>query len=204
MDEYHERHHIVPKCLGGTNNEENLIDLYAREHFEAHRLLALENPDVKGLTYAWWCMSVVTNKDTMERYQITANEYEEAKKAYAKIQSEREISEATRQKISNTMSGRKYSVERRINISNSLSGNPNVGVSGLVTIHKHCEEKHVDKNKLQSYIDDGWEIGRPPMSKETKDKISKGNKGKDNFFKGKKRGPQSPEHIEKIASKKRG
>ena len=24
--EYYERHHIIPKCIGGTNDEENLID----------------------------------------------------------------------------------------------------------------------------------------------------------------------------------
>lgn len=41
-DEYHERHHIMPKCMGGTNDEENLIDLYAREHYIAHELLAKE------------------------------------------------------------------------------------------------------------------------------------------------------------------
>ena len=34
-DEYHERHHIVPRCMDGSNNRENLIDLYAREHFVA-------------------------------------------------------------------------------------------------------------------------------------------------------------------------
>lgn len=37
----------------------NLIDLFDREHFEAYRLLALENPSVKGLIYAWWCMSTM-------------------------------------------------------------------------------------------------------------------------------------------------
>ena len=35
-DEYHERHHIVPKCMGGTNDKENLIDLFAKEHYVAH------------------------------------------------------------------------------------------------------------------------------------------------------------------------
>lgn len=35
-NEYHERHHILPKCLGGTDDKENLIDLYAKEHFIAH------------------------------------------------------------------------------------------------------------------------------------------------------------------------
>ena len=26
-EEYHERHHIIPKCCGGTDDEYNLIDL---------------------------------------------------------------------------------------------------------------------------------------------------------------------------------
>ena len=39
-NEYHERHHIVPRCMNGADDEINLIDLYAREHYEAHRLLA--------------------------------------------------------------------------------------------------------------------------------------------------------------------
>ena len=77
-DEYHERHHIVPKCLGGTNDEENLIDLFAREHFEAHRLLALENPDNNELVYAWNCMAILNN-DRQSRYIITPEEYEERK-----------------------------------------------------------------------------------------------------------------------------
>ena len=29
-DEYHERHHIIPKCIGGTDDKDNLIDLFAR------------------------------------------------------------------------------------------------------------------------------------------------------------------------------
>ena len=55
-DEYHERHHITPKCMSGENDENNLIDLFAREHFEAHRLLALDNPENEKLVYAWWNM----------------------------------------------------------------------------------------------------------------------------------------------------
>ena len=61
-NEYHERHHIVPKCMGGTNDEENLIDLFAREHFEEQRLLALENQDNDKLTYAWWNMCQCSEK----------------------------------------------------------------------------------------------------------------------------------------------
>lgn len=42
-DEYCERHHMLPKCMGGTDDKNNLIDLFAKEHFEVHRLLAMEN-----------------------------------------------------------------------------------------------------------------------------------------------------------------
>lgn len=37
---YFERHHIVPRCLGGSDASSNLVDLTAREHFLAHILLA--------------------------------------------------------------------------------------------------------------------------------------------------------------------
>lgn len=44
-DIYHERHHILPRCLNGTDDEDNLIDLTSKEHFQAHKLLLEENPD---------------------------------------------------------------------------------------------------------------------------------------------------------------
>ena len=36
---YYENHHIIPKCLKGSNNKENLVLLTPREHFIAHLLL---------------------------------------------------------------------------------------------------------------------------------------------------------------------
>ena len=81
-DEYHERHHITPRCIDGTNDENNLIDLFAREHFEAHRLLALENPDNDKLTYAWWNMCCC-NGSSQQRVVATPEEYEEARIVYA-------------------------------------------------------------------------------------------------------------------------
>jgi hypothetical protein len=36
---YYEKHHILPRCLGGTNSKTNLIYLTPKEHFIAHLLL---------------------------------------------------------------------------------------------------------------------------------------------------------------------
>lgn len=39
-DGYTERHHIVPRSLGGSDDADNLIDLTAEDHFFSHLLLA--------------------------------------------------------------------------------------------------------------------------------------------------------------------
>lgn len=38
-DGYVEKHHIIPRSLGGTNEKSNLVSLTAREHFVCHLLL---------------------------------------------------------------------------------------------------------------------------------------------------------------------
>lgn len=42
---YYERHHIIPKCMGGDNSKENLVLLTYREHFLCHWLLVKINRD---------------------------------------------------------------------------------------------------------------------------------------------------------------
>ena len=39
LDSYTEKHHIVPRCMGGTDDEENLVRLTPEEHYLAHQLL---------------------------------------------------------------------------------------------------------------------------------------------------------------------
>lgn len=48
----YELHHIVPRCMGGTNEPLNLVLLTPREHFIAHVLLAKSNKGHSGLVYA--------------------------------------------------------------------------------------------------------------------------------------------------------
>lgn len=142
-DEYHEKHHIVPRCMNGTDDEDNLIDLFAREHFIAHKLLAQENPDNNSLLYAWWMMSHNTSREYQERYEVSPDEYEEAKRAFSKMRRQQKASEETRKKISenhidvsgekNPFYGKCHSNETKAKISESRKGkytgvnNPNYG-----------------------------------------------------------------------------
>jgi hypothetical protein len=49
---YTEKHHIVPRCMGGTDCKENLVDLTPEEHFVAHQLLVKLFPNNQKLIYA--------------------------------------------------------------------------------------------------------------------------------------------------------
>jgi len=60
---YTERHHIIPKCLGGLNNEENIVELSAREHYIAHLLLLHIHPNNDKIKYSFWMMSHRNNGD---------------------------------------------------------------------------------------------------------------------------------------------
>lgn len=49
---YLESHHIIPKCLGGNNNKDNLVDLTPEEHYVCHQLLVKIYPNNRSLLYA--------------------------------------------------------------------------------------------------------------------------------------------------------
>ena len=49
---YVENHHIVPRCLGGTDELTNLVKLTPEEHYLAHQLLVKIYPENPKLVYA--------------------------------------------------------------------------------------------------------------------------------------------------------
>lgn len=51
LDGYKERHHIIPRCMGGNNDASNLVNLTAREHFIVHKLLCEIYPDMDKCKY---------------------------------------------------------------------------------------------------------------------------------------------------------
>ena len=170
-DEYHERHHIVPKSCGGGNDEENLIDLFAREHFEAHRLLALENPDNDSLVYAWWCMSNAKSKYTNERYRVTAEEYEEIRKIYSETISHKYTGEG------NPMFGVHRLGEDSPHYGKSMSEESKKKISEA-RIGKYCGENNPNFGNHKLAGEDHPLFGKHP-SDETREKQSE--KAKERF-----------------------
>jgi hypothetical protein len=65
---YVERHHIVPKCMGGSNATINIVSLTAREHFICHLLLIRMAPTEyrAKLVYAAWQQSRPSKNKTVK------------------------------------------------------------------------------------------------------------------------------------------
>lgn len=75
LEGYYEKHHIVPKCMGGGEENENFVLFTGREHFIAHMLLWKMHPNVKGLAFAVNIMSNRTaNKLTSRLYEKLKSE----------------------------------------------------------------------------------------------------------------------------------
>lgn len=60
INSYYERHHVIPRCLGGTDDPNNLVNLYPEEHFVAHQLLVKIYPNNFKLVNAAAMMCVGT------------------------------------------------------------------------------------------------------------------------------------------------
>ena len=143
---YYELHHIIPKCLNGTDEKDNLILLTAREHLICHKLLCEIYPDNPKLIYALWGMMNQKSPNHERDYKIGAREYERARILIVEIlkiknkgkkrgpmseEQKQKLSEAlkgiprsqeTKQKISDAKKGKKLSEETKRKISEAKKG----------------------------------------------------------------------------------
>jgi len=109
----YEKHHIIPKCLDGTNDKNNLILLTPREHYVAHRLLYKQYTGKKKalLAYAFFCLC----RNNNQQRKITSRQYDLAKKY---------MSESSNGQ-NHPSFGKKYSKEFREDISKRMTGQGN-------------------------------------------------------------------------------
>lgn len=101
---YIEKHHIIPKSLGGTNDLDNLVKLTAKEHFICHLLLTkitIGNAKLK-MIFAFIAMSMTSNNH--ERYKVNSKLFESLKK-------QKIFTLESRKKMSISATGKKQTLE---------------------------------------------------------------------------------------------
>jgi hypothetical protein len=137
---YIERHHIIPKSCGGSNDKDNLVPLTAREHFIIHLLLTkcvIKKYKFKMIK-ALLCMSKMKTKYVKRDFNYSSKLYEINKIKYSNYMklNNPSFNKETREKISKTKTGKKQPIsfvikmknkklsdKTKQKISNSLIGN---------------------------------------------------------------------------------
>lgn len=148
-DTYIERHHIIPKSLGGSNSKDNLVKLTAKEHLICHRLLTkiTEGTHRQKMVYALWRM--MFSSKLHKRYFVTS-------RTYQKIRIE--LAAVTSQRVKNC----KLSDEHKLKISLSKKGKPRI----------------ITPEWRKKIVESATGLKRAPYSDEHKQKIRDAQKGK--------------------------
>ncbi len=128
-DLYTERHHKIPKALGGSKTSENIVRLSARKHFLAHWLLTkcTSGAHQQAMLWALACMSL----DLSGKRSLSSWRYARARQAYQLAARGRiaALSPEQRQAYSDRMLGKRYrlgqspSSETREKLSAASKGN---------------------------------------------------------------------------------
>lgn len=187
-----EIHHIVPRCLRGTNNSENLVSLTVYDHIKAHFFLAKALGNEKnGLLKAFECMCKIHLPSVSELERVDLEQI----KGWSRLRDiSRKHSLSTKRKISRNTTGKKkvrtkpVSLETKIKISEARKGTvftqehreriseAKKGKPGSFTGHKHSEETKKQMSLAHTGCRGNF-LGRY-HSEESKEKMKKAHLGK--------------------------
>ena len=168
-DCYCERHHIIPKSEGGTNESSNLVYLTAREHYICHLLLAkIYNDGKMWAALVFMCGNTAKQNRT---YKFNSRLYEAARHNLAQSYKGVPLSKEHRMKLSISHKGKVLSKEQKRKISKSLFGHRSWNKGS------HLSEETKRKISLSEKGRKPWNTGKK-LSNEHKLKIALGNKNK--------------------------
>lgn len=172
-DRYKELHHIIPLCMGGSDENDNKVFLTARQHYLAHWLL-YKIYRTSSLVHAWHSMSRI-GKGQEER-KINSHLFEYCKKERSKLLSiqysgegnnfyNKKHSPESLQLMSEKLKGRKASKEtkqlmslQRKGVKKTEEHKKKIGRKGLVSLKNIItgESIRILKEELDSYDQSIW------------------------------------------------
>jgi hypothetical protein len=124
LEGYSERHHILPKSMGGSYCKYNIVKVTPKEHFICHMLLIKMYPSNNKLKYALWMM--INGSGDRNRYNPSSQTYSYIKNIQSNVMRENRLgknhTDETKLKMSLSQKGRILTEEHKNNISKKLKG----------------------------------------------------------------------------------
>lgn len=197
---YLESHHIIPRCIGGNNDNNNLVNLPPKEHFICHLLLPKcynkNSKEYKKLINALFAISILNTK-YMHRKKLNSKKYEKIRKSLCWIRKGNKLPQSQKNNISKSLKGR-IPWNKGLNINNSIImknigekvSKINKGKIVSLETRKKISNSRKNSDKVRG-INNIWYGTHGPMynkkhSIETRLKMSQNRKKEKNAFYGKK------------------
>lgn len=144
-----EWHHIIPKCLGGNNDNTNLVLLPYKAHYICHWLLTRIYPENRKLKHAF-AMMVVENPNQQRKF--TSKQYDLSRKnrsiALKGIKRTEDVKNKLRKPKSNKENYKKpKSKTHRENISNAHKGRKHHWQYKIFSSNGYIEYQQKRKNE---------------------------------------------------------
>lgn len=178
LEGYIEKHHIIPRCIGGRNTPKNIVDLTPEEHYVAHQLLVKMYPrgsqERRKLIHAANLMSHgnrYQNRGMNKLYGWLRREHaaEMSKKMTGVKRGP--LSDEHKQKLSETFRGKTYEEIHGIEKAKELRKiRSKAKIGNTHGLGKKCKEETKEKIRKKRTLQ--------TFSKETRIKMSRAKLGK--------------------------
>lgn len=197
-----EEHHILPKCMGGSDEKDNLILLTTAEHFKAHVLLSRAYPKNGKLALA--CVRMMDSWQG-KQLDLIAEEFAEIREKAARFistihkgrkKSEQELENIRQARLN--AKPRKFSEQAKANMAEArrktwaerkANGTVMDIISKTVATRKAngsyvLSEERKRQISEQQMGREPWNKGKKGVSEETRAKMSAKKKGREPWNKG--------------------
>ena len=178
-------HHVIPRFffeesqIEVDNSDENLVNLFYKDHVLAHYYLAMcvkDNYVYKAFVPIFIILGNSNFPDSEKNLLSTLDDiqilYEKARKNTLNPMFNEDIkikhdsimrSEDVRNKISNTI---KHRIDDGVLFNESHRHHLSESASGRIHINKDGKLKHIKVDELSKYLEQGWEVGGLPVPEE--------------------------------------
>ena len=152
---YSEKHHIIPKSLGGSNTKDNLVSLTAREHFICHWLLIkmTSGSAKRKMSYALWTM---TRENDRVNRKLNSSQYETARKHFSVAHKGNKKTPEGRARISAALKGSKrpWAAETLKTFRYYKQWeveHPDGKIEKIIGLAKFCKEHNLHQGNMSFY-----------------------------------------------------
>ena len=162
---YTEKHHIIPRSCGGSDDKSNLVSLTVKEHFIVHMLLTKilkgNNRYKMILAFSFMCDLNRINSRLFSKLRL------KALKIMSKKLTGRKLPKEIRLKIKKARKNQICSKEQRQKYSKIFSN--------LIWVNFNGKSKRIKKELKEKFLKEGYKLGRSKeyLTKDYSNKMKK-------------------------------